>query len=107
MKLPSPIQAYFDADNRGDDLALAQAFAPDAIVEDEGHTHTGRQAIAAWWRDAKDKYQATLEPLEMHEMDGGARVRAMATGQFPGSPAILSFRFRLDGGLVSHLEIGA
>lgn len=107
MELPSPIQAYFDADSRGDDLALAQAFAPDAIVEDEGHTHAGRQAIAAWWRSAKDKYQAVLEPLEMDGVDGATKVRAMATGQFTGSPTVLSFRFQLEGGLISHLEIGA
>ena len=53
MNLPSPIRAYFDADKRNDGEALVQAFAPDAVVGDEGHSHAGRHAIGAWWRDAK------------------------------------------------------
>ncbi len=57
MNLPSPIQAYFDADERSDGEALIQAFAPDAVVKDEGHTYAGHQAIGAWWRETKDKYQ--------------------------------------------------
>lgn len=106
MGLPSPIQAYFDADSRGDDVALAQVFARDAVVEDEGHRHAGRQVIATWWREAKDKYQTALRPMEMDVENGVITIRAEATGQFPGSPAVLSFRFRLDGDFISHLEIG-
>ena len=57
MNLPSPIQAYFDADKSNDGEALIRAFAPDAVVKDEGRSHAGRQAIAAWWRETKAKYQ--------------------------------------------------
>ena len=46
MNLPSPIQAYFDADRSSDGEALIRAFAPDAVVEDEGRTYVGRQAIS-------------------------------------------------------------
>ena len=38
MKLPSPIQTYFDADERND--ALIHVFAPDAVVKDEGQPYS-------------------------------------------------------------------
>lgn len=107
MKLPPPIQVYFDADERNDDEALIQTFASDAIVKDEGHTHAGRQAISAWWRETKDKYQTIIEPLEVRDEDGVTTVRARVTGQFPGSPATLSFMFRFNGDRISYLEIEA
>ena len=107
MNLPSPIQAYFDADERSDGEALIQAFAADAIVKDEGRTYAGHQAISAWWRETKDKYQTVLEPLEVSDEDDVATVRARVTGQFPGSPAMISFMFRLNGDRISRLDIEA
>lgn len=105
MNLPSPIRAYFNADERGDDDALTQTFASDAVIEDEVHTHAGHQAIGAWWRETKDKYQTVLQPLEMEEEGDVTKVRARVTGQFPGSPTLLSFLFRLDGNRITRLEI--
>jgi hypothetical protein len=107
MKLPTPVQAYFDADERSDGEALIQAFASDATIKDEGRTYAGHQAISAWWRETKDKYQTAIEPLEISEKDNGAEVRARVTGQFPGSPATLTFAFRLKGGQITGLEISA
>ena len=49
MQLPRPIQTYFTARAPQDGDALAAAFAPNAIVHDEGHDHRGPQAIRAWW----------------------------------------------------------
>jgi ketosteroid isomerase-like protein len=107
MNLASPIQAYFDADERRDGEALVQAFAPDAVVKDEGHSYAGHQAIRAWWRETKDRYQAVIEPLQVGGEDDVTTVRARVTGQFPGSPAMIRFMFRLDGHRISHLDIGA
>lgn len=107
MHLPSPIQAYFDADDRDDGEALTRSFASDAIVRDEGRTFAGLQAIGAWWRETKDRYQTAIEPLEAGIEDTVTTVRARVTGQFPGSPAMIRFRFRLDGDRISHLDIGA
>ena len=49
MNLASPIQAYFDADERNDGEALIHVFASDAVVNDEGRSYAGRQAIDAWY----------------------------------------------------------
>lgn len=107
MNLPSPIRAYFDADQRNEGVALVHAFAPDAVVNDEGRSYAGRQAIGAWWRETKAKYQHAIEPLEMREMDDVTKVRARVAGQFQGSPATLTFAFRLKGDQITGLEIGA
>jgi len=107
MNLPPPIQAYFDADRRGDAEALQRCFAPDAMVTDEGRVYRGRAAIDGWWRAAKVKYEHRAEPLSLAEADGAATVRARVSGAFPGSPVELAFAFRLAGGLITALEIGA
>lgn len=107
MKLPSPIQAYFDADKDVAGPAPTSAFAVNAVVKDEGKTHIGHKAIAAWWRAAKAQYQHTADPREISEAGGRITVRAEVSGKFPGSPAILSFMFTLKDGAISTLDIGA
>lgn len=107
MNLPSPIQAYFEADKDPAGTAPASAFAIDAVVKDEGKMHVGRKAIAAWWRSAKLQYQHTAHPRGVSQADGRITVLAEVSGKFPGSPTILSFTFTLKDGSISTLEIGA
>ena len=107
MNLPSPIRSYFDADRSKDGAALIHAFAPDAVVQDEGQSFAGREAIGAWWRESKTKYQTTIEPRDVSEQDGITKVRALVSGKFEGSPATLTFAFRLEGDQITGLEIGA
>lgn len=102
MKLHQSIRTYFDADS----ATPLDAFAPDAIVADEGHRHVGHAAIDAWWRDARAKYQAVAEPLEVSSKDDAHEVRARVTGQFPGSPITLTFAFRMKGDRIAALRIG-
>jgi hypothetical protein len=107
MKLPAPVQTFFDADKAAGDAAPLGAFAPDAVVRDEGRTHVGLDAIEAWWRAAKALYRHTAEPCEIREEHGRAIVRARVTGRFPGSPALLTFAFQFEDGRIAVLEIGA
>jgi hypothetical protein len=106
MNLPFPIQTYFDADRSSDGGALIHVFAPDGVVKDEGRSHAGRPAIDAWWRDVKNRYQHVTEPLEAAGHGDLTKVRASVTGQFPGSPAVLTFTFQLEGNQIKSLEIG-
>lgn len=107
MELPAPIQAYFDADKAAGNAAPTGAFAPDAVVKDEGRTHVGRAAIDAWWRAAKAQYRHTAEPCELLMEQDLTVVRARVTGRFPGSPALLTFAFLLADGQIAGLKIGA
>ncbi|RYF35718.1 MAG: nuclear transport factor 2 family protein [Comamonadaceae bacterium] len=105
MKLPIPIQAYFDADRQGDGQAVAATFQPGAVVRDEGRTHAGRAAIRAWWEDAKARTPHVADPLEAVSDGSTTTVRARVSGAFPGSPVVLSFAFRLEEDCISALEI--
>ncbi|WP_109467536.1 nuclear transport factor 2 family protein [Albibacillus kandeliae] len=105
MILPDPIQRYFSSRAPQDASTLAAAFAPDAEVRDEGQTLRGPQQILRWWQDAKAKYDHSAEPLELTEASGKILVLARVRGNFPGSPADLTFKFGLSGNRISTLEI--
>ena len=62
-RLATPIAIYIAAENRGDTEAMAQCFAEDAVVRDEGRTIKGLAAIKRWKAATKEKYQHTVEPL--------------------------------------------
>ena len=103
MKLHPSIRAYFEADS----ATPLDAFAPDAVVTDEGHRHVGHAAIDAWWREVTAKYQAVAEPLGVNTKDDRHEVRAKVTGQFSGSPITLTFAFRMKDDRIAALEIGS
>lgn len=106
MNLPPPIHTYFTAKAPQDAAALAAAFCPDAVVQDEGETHHGPEAIRRWWLAAWAKYRHRAEPLDLAVAAGGAVVRARVSGDFPGSPAVLQFTFGLAGDRITTLRIG-
>lgn len=104
LKLPEPIAAYFAADRQNPD-ALARCFTAQATVRDEGHTHTGLDAIRAWKAAASTQYAYSTEPFALDQDHGHHVVSGRVTGNFPGSPVDLRYRFRLERGLIASLEI--
>ena len=104
LSLPKPIAAYATADS-GDSEAVSQCFTENAIVKDEGNTHTGRAAIKEWKTDASTKYQYTSEPFACEEKDGKIVITSHLVGNFPGSPVDLRFFFKLEGDKIASLEI--
>ncbi|HZF83852.1 MAG TPA: nuclear transport factor 2 family protein [Burkholderiaceae bacterium] len=105
LTLPEPIAAYFGAEHHPE--ALARCFTAQAVMKDDGHTYTGVDAIKAFMAEASAKYGATSVPFSVEREDGFQLVRANVTGNFPGSPIVLSYRFRLERGLIASLEITA
>jgi len=102
--LPEPIAAYFAADQRGPD-AIARCFTTQAVVKDEGRTYAGLDSIKAWKAAATAAYAYTSEPFAIEQQNGFHVVRSRVTGNFPGSPVDLRYRFRLERGLMASLEI--
>src|SRR5437870_5696472 len=105
VDLPTPIAIYIDAENRGDTEALAECFAEDAVVRDEGKTIEGLATIKRWKAETKKKYQHTIEPLAVAQKDGKTIVTNRLTGNFPGSLVELEFVFTLDGNKITSLDI--
>lgn len=108
LDLPKPVAAYFAADaiNTTDaGEAVARCFADDAVVKDEGHTYEGRAAIKQWKDDTAAKYQYTSEPLRCERQANKIVVTSKLTGNFPGSPVDLRYRFETAGERITALEI--
>jgi hypothetical protein len=104
LSLPEPIEAYFAADRHGGD-AVAHCFTSDGTVTDEGRTHRGPAAIAAWKAAASAQYTYVAEPFALEKKDRGYIVTSRVTGDFPGSPVNLRFAFMLERGRIASLEI--
>ena len=104
LLLPDPIAAYFAADQRNAD-AISRCFTTQAVVRDEGRTHTGLDAIKAWKAAASAAYTYTSEPFAIVQEGGFHVVTSRVTGNFPGSPLDLRYRIRLERGLIASMEI--
>jgi hypothetical protein len=104
LQLPEPIAAYFNADKH-DGEAVARCFTKQAVVKDEGRTHSGLAAIKAWKTGASAKYSYISEPVSVEQKEGHYIVTSRLTGNFPGSPIDLRFVFRLERRKIAHLEI--
>ncbi|MDZ7601791.1 MAG: nuclear transport factor 2 family protein [Hoeflea sp.] len=105
ITLPKPIAAYFAAD-RADADAVALCFTEDAVVIDENRTHSSRDAISRWREEVARKFSYVVDPFAISGEDDRIVVTAHLTGNFPGSPIDLSYRFVLDDDRIARLEIG-
>lgn len=104
LDLPTPIAAYFSADN-GDGDAVSRCFTEQAVVMDEGQTYEGRAAIRQWKADTSTKYNYTSEPMAVERKDGKIIVTSHVVGDFPGSPVDLRYFFVLEGEEIAALEV--
>lgn len=104
IDLPRTIANYFQAD-KGDSEAIVACFSDEAVVKDEGQTHTGLDAIKQWKANASTKYTYTVEPQSLSESAEQTIVTGLVTGNFPGSPVNLQYAFTLDGDKITALEI--
>lgn len=105
LDLPDLLAAYFAAENGSDTEALGACFADHAVVRDEGRTIQGVPGIKQWMRDAKAKYQHTVEPIEVVKRDGKTVVSARVAGRFPNSPVTIDHSFAIEGDRIASLEI--
>lgn len=105
LTLFPPIQGYFSADADEDSDAFLSHFARNAVVVDERRTYTGHEQILQWKLGAAAQYDYTTQPFESVEQHGHTIVTAHLTGDFPGSPVDLRYRFTLRGNVIAALEI--
>jgi hypothetical protein len=102
---PKPIEIFMSSEETQDLEALADCFAVDATVSDEGQTMQGVKAIKAWRLEAAKKYQHTVEPVAAAARVDKTVVSTKLTGDFPGSPITLQFVFPVESGKIAALEI--
>lgn len=104
-KLPVAIADYFEADRTGNAAAVANCFTADAVIRDEGHTYTGREAIQGWKAGSGAKFSYTVEPFAIAGDGNHTVVTSHVVGDFPGSPVDLRYLFTLTDDGISGLEI--
>jgi uncharacterized protein (TIGR02246 family) len=103
--LPAAIDAYFQASNSGDPDAIAESFAEDALIHDEGEDLRGRESIRAWAHKTRAKYSFTSVPNAITSNGDDVTVTSLVSGSFPGSPITLHYDFTLRNGEIIHLVI--
>src|SRR4030081_3526385 len=104
--LPKPVNNYLAAVKAKDTGMLALCFTDDARVHDEGRDYRGLDAITAWKKETQTKYKYVVEPLDASVSGNSVKLRTRLTGDFPGSPADLDFKFMLANDKIASLEIG-
>jgi len=100
----STLERYFAATNRHEVDAMVADFADDAVVKDEGREHRGVPAIREWMKQTIRKYKFKAEPTSVAR--DRTEVGVTVSGDFPGSPIALTYRFQLEGQKIARLEIG-
>lgn len=103
MNLPNVIADLAKAQNNFDSVAYSNCFSETAVVFDEGKTHNGRTEIQQWIKKANEEYQAVMKPLKYSPKE--EILKAEVSGNFPGSPIVLSYHFGFNGGLIQSLKI--
>ena len=103
MNLPNVISNLTEAQNNFDSLTYANCFSENAVVFDEGKTHNGKTEIQQWIQKANEEYQAVMKPVEYSEKE--ETLKAEVSGNFPGSPLVLAYHFKLNEGLIESLKI--
>lgn len=106
-EIPEPIRSYYQAKNRHDIDAMLVQFSAKAIVVDERQPHSDKAAIRDWMEMTTAKYRVTAEVAEAAYANGVWRIGCLVSGNFPGSPATIRYRFTLQGKSIARLEIGA
>ncbi|MDI9870665.1 nuclear transport factor 2 family protein [Flectobacillus roseus] len=103
MNLPNVIVDLTKAQNNFDSVAYANCFSENATVFDEGKNHNGKTEIQEWIKKANEEYQAVMKPVEYSAKE--EVLKAEVSGNFPGSPIVLSYHFSFQNGLIESLKI--
>ena len=106
LDLPEPLSEYFAAANTDDAGRISACFAEDATVHDEKRDFVGRAAIRQWAAAARAKYSFQSEPFTIEGDAARPVVTAHVTGDFPGNPVDLTYRFVIVDGEIAALSIG-
>jgi hypothetical protein len=101
---PPAVAAYLAAE--GDAAAIAACFTPTGGVNDEGRTHVGSEAVAAWHADASTAFEYTSTVVDEERLgDQAYRLVKHLEGDFPGGVVDLDHLFALDGDRIAFLFI--
>lgn len=106
LELNDVIRDFIEKSNSRDVQGLTSLFTSDPVISDEGQTHRGLAEIRGWAERTQIEYGFTLEALNSADVDSETTVNCRVSGNFPGSPVELPFRFKFDAGKIAGIAIG-
>ncbi len=105
IQLPQPIAAYYHASDVYDNDLLANCFAEDAMLVDEGEEYHGPEAVSRHILGANRDATVMTEITNCVKKGSETIVTATISGNFDGSPIPLDFHFTLNNGKIKTLDI--
>lgn len=105
MNLPKVVSDLIETQNSFDSVAYADCFSETAVVFDEGKTHNGKKEIERWIADSNDRYKATIKPVGFEEKETASLLMAETSGNFEGSPIVLTYHLEISDGLIQLLKV--
>lgn len=103
LRIPEPINSFFDAVHRQDEQNFLDAFTDDGSVDDWGSIYTGRAAIKGWSDREFIGASGTLSVESAEKVDGAVIVVGDWRSSFANGPS--KFTFSLDGDKITRMEI--
>ncbi|SEI37107.1 hypothetical protein SAMN04487995_0056 [Dyadobacter koreensis] len=104
MDLPKIVSDLIKTQNSFDSVAYADCFSETAVVFDEGKTHNGKKEIERWIADSNERYKAIIKPLSFEENDTESILKAETSGNFEGSPIVLTYHMKIADELIQSLK---
>ncbi|WP_138478385.1 nuclear transport factor 2 family protein [Dyadobacter bucti] len=104
MNLPKVVSDLIETQNSFDSVAYADCFSETAVVFDEGQKHNGKKEIERWIADSNERYKATIKPLSFEENDTESLLMAETSGNFEGSPIVLTYHMKIADELIQSLK---
>jgi hypothetical protein len=105
MELPKVLIDLVAAQASYNSVAYAKCFTETAVVYDEGKMHNGRKEIEKWISDANKNYKSIMKPISFEKNEDQSILKAEVSGNFPGSPIVLSYRLNIIGNQIQFLKI--
>lgn len=105
MNLPKVVADLVKTQNNFDSVAYANCFSETAVVFDEGKKHHGRKEVEHWIAEANKRYEATMKPVGFEEKETESILKAEVSGNFDGSPVVLSYYLEIADELIQSLKI--
>ena len=105
MNLPKVVAELVKTQNNFDSVAYTNCFSETAVVFDEGKTHNGKKEIERWIANSNERYKATIKPVGFEEKENESLLKAETTGNFPGSPIVLSYHLEIVDELIQSLKV--
>ena len=105
MNLPKVVADLVETQNSFDSVAYANCFSETAVVFDEGKTHNGKKEIEGWIADSNKRYRATIKPVGFEEKETESFLMAETSGNFDGSPIVLTYHMIIADELIQSLKV--